>query len=182
MKNKIVTLLALAGILLASAASFAAADNKAPAAPAPNVTSADYEDWRLECVTPKDAKAGQKNCHIFQKIADKDSKKVLIAAVVTNVKTQKGETVSVMSFAAPLGVHLTQGLAFRINEDKQVTIPYQVCSQSSCSADVKLTGDQLTNMKTGKTLRAAYQLVGDKPKTFGFSLKGFGKALDALPR
>jgi invasion protein IalB len=182
MKNKIITLLTMAAIFLASAASFAAADGKTPAAPAPNVTTADYDDWRLECAAPKDAKAGQKTCHIFQKIADKDSKKVLIAAIVTNVKTQKGETFSVMSFAAPLGVHLTQGLAFKIDEEKQVTIPYQACSSAACSADTKLTDDMLNKIKNGKTLRAAYQLVGDKPKTFGFSLKGFGKALDALPR
>ncbi len=163
----------VAAAFMAAPAVFAA-DKYNPAA-----TSTDFDDWRMECQT----KDGKKTCHAFQKIATKDKKQIVLAAVVSVVKVQKtGETVAILNLISPLGVRLTPGMAIQIEKEKQVNVPYQICTGIGCSASLKLDGDLLAKAKNGKQALVAYQRAGAKPDTFALSLKGLGKTIDVLTR
>jgi invasion protein IalB len=169
--------LAIAGAVLFMMAGPAAFSADAKDKPA--ITTTDFDDWRMECQT----KNGQKICHAFQQVINKSTKKTVLAAIVTVYKTQKaGETVTMLNFIGPLGTRLASGMAVQFDSDKQMNVPYQICTPIGCSVNIKIGNDLAPKIRSGKLARVAYQRMGAKGETFGVSLKGLGKAIDALTR
>lgn len=168
-----------AALFVASAETGVTASDKGGAASGVVVT--DFDDWRMECRAQ--SKPGAQNCRVFQKVLKKDNNKTVLAAILVATKEKKsGKVMPVMHLIAPLGVRLPPGAALRIDDGKQVNVPFQSCTAAGCSVDIKMSGEFLTKLKSGKMVRVAYQRTGAKPDTVGLSLKGFSKALDALTR
>ncbi len=142
----------------------------------------DFDDWRLACATPP---KGKKQCTMFQRVAVKKDKQQQVALAAT---VQTGEikdkdamkTVTLIRIITPLGTVLTPGMAIKIDEEKEIKVPYSQCLPGGCRADLIFDQPTLDKMRKGKTMFVAYRLPDGKDTTFPISLKGFATALDAM--
>jgi invasion protein IalB len=85
-----------------------------------------------------------------------------------------------MRLVTPLGTVLTPGMAIKIDDGKDIKIPYTQCLPGGCMVDVIFDQDMLGKLKAGKSLFVAYRLPNGKDNTLKVSLKGFATAVDAM--
>jgi invasion protein IalB len=169
----------LGALLLPSRAPVSAAgkDSK-PAAAKPGMETKDFEDWRLQCA--KTPQGGRANCRIYQRIVLQQGKAPVLAAFVIIAKIND-KPVPVMKVVTPLGVDLSAGVAMKVDEEKQVNLPYQVCLPGGCIARLAPDSDFLGKLRHGQKFLAGFRRAQvAQTSTFSLSLKGFGKALAAL--
>jgi invasion protein IalB len=168
----------------------AAAPANAPAVPA-ETDIADYKDWRFSCVAV--GKEAKKECRIFQQIVwDKDkgrekSLKILFFAAngQTPAKDKKDgkPVVALMRVIVPLGIELRPGLAMMVGKgSKQLSIPYDVCTQMGCIANVAVAADIVDKIKGADGVMLGFRAPGAKPSVLKVSTSGFGAAFDSLQK
>ncbi|TAL27320.1 MAG: invasion associated locus B family protein [Alphaproteobacteria bacterium] len=165
---------------VASAPPAAAATAAASIAPAAGNTDAprDFNDWRLVCETP--AKGGKKQCEVFQRMMWGKDKGTALTTLVHMVKNKDKKDVTMIRVVTPLGTLLTPGMAIKIDDGKQIKVPYLQCLPGGCLVDMVFDQEMMDKMKKGKTLFVAYRAGNGKDAQLPVSLKGFGPALDAM--
>jgi invasion protein IalB len=85
-----------------------------------------------------------------------------------------------MRLIAPLGIALAPGLALKVDDGKDLKVPYTQCLPGGCMVDMVFDQAMLDKMKAGKSLFVAYRLPNGKDSTLQVSLKGLVPALDAM--
>lgn len=149
-------------------------DLNAPARLPAIVKTEDFDDWRLEC-------REDKNCYIFQHHVLNDSKAPALRVTVLMRGDQRGRLMPFMRISTPLSVHLAAGLKVRIDQQKQIKLPFEFCGPVGCRVDFGMGGEFLSNLKAGEILQATYYSVPDgEIRMVNVSLKGFDRALAAL--
>ncbi|MEZ0224837.1 MAG: invasion associated locus B family protein [Alphaproteobacteria bacterium] len=183
-----VTVFAAGFMAMGIFAKLAESDNKVPpvlqaVASAPPAAQAkadapkDFNDWRLVCETP--AKGGKKQCEVFQRMTWKD-KGAALTTLVHMVKNKDKKDVTMIRVVTPLGTLLTPGMAIKIDDGKQIKVPYLQCLPGGCLVDMVFDEEMMDKMKKGKTMIVAYRAGNGKDAKLPVSLKGFGPALDAM--
>jgi invasion protein IalB len=158
----------------------AAAVAAASIEPAAGKTDAprDFNDWRLVCETP--AKGGKKQCEVFQRMLWGKEKGTALTTLVHTVKNKEKKDVTMIRVVTPLGTLLTPGMAIKIDDGKQIKVPYLQCLPGGCLVDMVFDQEMMDKMKKGKTMFVAYRAGNGKDAQLPVSLKGFGPALDAM--
>lgn len=178
---------ALAAILMPLlAASAFAADAAKPAAPtaaapAPKPIIKKYGTWSTRCdVNPKDAK--KKECFAFVdiRVAEGQGNERILYIGVGYLPKKPGE---LGAFGiTPLGTLLTPGLGINIDDKVKFGAPFLFCGVGGCQADMPLTAEQVTALKTGKVATVLFRLIGRGDAKVPVKLDGFAAAIAALPK
>ncbi|MFD2234054.1 invasion associated locus B family protein [Phaeospirillum tilakii] len=169
-------------LALTVAAGPAAAEGQTPP-PAPPPAAAKpapirFEDWGLVCRVPPTG--GEERCFIEQSQMLKDGDKRVLDVVIGTFGPE-GELTMVATF--PLGINLTVGAAFRIDDQPPQPIRIQQCVPVGCLGTIRLDDATLDRLRHAHHLAFAVMPFGaDKTVAITASLKGFGPALDALKR
>ncbi|CAO3405801.1 invasion associated locus B family protein [Azospirillum largimobile] len=145
-------------VILLSAAG-TAAQQPAPV-PAPNRTTANYDDWLVRCETERDGTKETKLCETVQTIAGPDGR--IVAQVVIGRPT--GAAGDKILAELPAGVLLPPGVAIRVGDKQVASLTFRRCLQS-CLAEAELPKQSLDALANAT-----------QPISLGFS-DGAGKAV-----
>lgn len=191
----------VAGAVLALAAN--AAPAPAAAAPAADAKKPEmYDEWRMNCQTPKDAKA--EICELDRPLVNvlgkdpNDATKVRAQLLATiGVVRMPGSDKPQLLVKAPLGSLLSPPV-LKVPGHKDISIPYLFCDQSGCtSIAIGLEKEFLDAVKAAEALETTpdasqgvlvLALRVDRPDqpprpegvNVKFGLKGFTKGLEVL--
>lgn len=162
------------------AAAFAAWVAAAPASaqtPAPQRTTATFEDWTLRCETQGNPPV--KNCELVQAVTAPGQTQPItqIAIGRTNAKAPMK-----IVFQLPVNVWIETGVSFLIEAKGQpVTATLRWCNPAGCFADVDLSNDHVKRMRAATAQgRFGFKDAARRDINIPVSFKGFSAALDAL--
>ena len=132
-------------------------------------------DWRVQCATAKDE---QKNCHIFQDLLEKESKKRVLHIAVGTLPGQQSATAAIITL--PLGISLLPGTYFKIDDNEALTLPIQACFSDGCQTILKLEETTLKALKNGDKAEVIFHNISNQAISIPVSLKGFSEAIAAI--
>jgi invasion protein IalB len=164
----------LAGALLAGATGLAAAQ------PAPQQTTATYDDWVVRCET-RPGPPPQKICEMAQFTKAQGTTGALTSIAIG--RAAKNQPLR-MVVQVPIAVWLPTGVQVIINaRDAGVPTTYKRCLPAYCFADTEIRDDVIRRFRAatenGKLL---FKDANQKDVEMPVSFKGFGAAFDALAK
>lgn len=199
MSKTLSTLLALSlGLTLAHGA---AAQDAAPAEPAPAADSANpeglsmgqpeqdpnapgamrveatFEEWEQRCVNGED---GNSTCQLYQLLQDGEGNNV---AEISLFNLPEGQQAAAgATIIAPLETLLTANLTLRVDQGQQKVYPFTWCSTVGCVARVGFTQAEVDALKAGSVaqLTIVPVVAPDEKVVLDVSLAGFTDGYEAL--
>jgi invasion protein IalB len=120
----------------------------------------------------------QSNGHqvcIVRKLNFKDTS--LVAALTFRIDSTKGKPV-VVNVSVPTGVLLRPGIKWRLDKQKVVTLPYDICTPQTCESQQQVTPSVLNQLRKGTTLTLTAADAANKPIVIAVPLNGFSAAYD----
>ena len=129
-----------------------------------------FEGWVLNC------NEEAKKCTLSQTLMDSKTSQRVANIAIGNLGP-KGE--SFMLINTPLGIIVAAGVAYKIDENEQVSVQVQHCTQEGCHAAVPVTAKLQKELAHGKILRLGIMAPDKQSLSLEFQLKGFKEALEA---
>lgn len=177
----------IAGVtLITLAAAAEAADAKKDVAKAKDAepTNAQNSAWVKICekaafkaIDGKDEP--KKICLTHHERIDANTGVVLVSAAIREIEGQSQPSLMLM---VPLGMALPVGVQAKVDEDKDIAkMPFTVCHQGGCAAEMAASLELIAKLKAGKQLMVATVNVSGTPLGFPVPLNGFGPAYDGAP-
>ena len=103
----------------------------------------------------------------------------LTVLYVTNAETKKRSPH--MSIQMPLGVDLRPGAVIKVDDNKEINLPYLRCTQRGCDASLELDSKLLRSILAGIDFNVGFRAWGSNKTTLvKASLTGFTKAFRRL--
>ncbi len=127
-----------------------------------------FTDWKVIC--PKN-----QGCRAAQSIVLKSSQ-----APILQLRIYKGDNPTAL-FSFPLGILLSTGWRYRIDNKKSVLLPFEICNDKGCHVGVPLTKELVRALKRGNKLYVTFLDANKNEVAPTISLSGFTKAFGALP-
>ena len=87
----------------------------------------------------------------------------------------------VFQVTVPTGRLIPAGIKLKVDDKKEVTIPYTFCFQQSCMAEVQLDDNLIALLKGGSNMVIASTNFQNKPNPVQVTLGGFTAAYDGPP-
>jgi invasion protein IalB len=164
-----------------------------------------YDDWKIQCETvpaqaqkqgqePEAASGKSDNataatapaqsqpkriCGMVQSAHDEKRPQLGITLYIS--RTKQGEkALTQMRILAPIGVWLPQGIGLDIDGQAVGSMPYSNCLPQVCLARAETSPETLDKFKKGTVANFFIYAGPGAGVPLKISLKGFGKALDAL--
>jgi invasion protein IalB len=169
--------LGAAALITSIAAGAAGAQAPQPAGPAPQRTTATFEDWTLRCETQGNPPV--KNCELVQAVTAPGQTQP-VTQIAIGRATPKDPLKIV--FQLPVNVWLPTGVSFVVDAKAQpIAATLKWCNPAGCFADVDLANDHVKRMR-GATAqgRFTFKDAARRDINIPVSFKGFSAALDAL--
>jgi len=141
-------------------------------APANVPSIAMYQDWRLMCPSPADAKG---SCAMVQDVVDAQR-----GAEIAHLALGKTKTGLEMVVTMPFDVLLAPGMGLSVGTDAVRVYPYQTCNAVGCIATLPVDDKLLASLRSAKQARLLFAMLNNKPIGLPFSLNGFNDANDAF--
>ncbi|WP_342594088.1 invasion associated locus B family protein [Salinicola lusitanus] len=157
----------LASLLPLAAAILTPAQAQQPSAP--QVDTQQFQSWEVGC--PKGGE--RQNCVMSQMVSNPDSNEPLMRAMVGHPAQADGP---VMVFLLPLGVRLAPGIQLQVDANEPVGMPYQVCLQQGCRANLALSPQLLAQLRGGNKATVSAIAPDGKRLDMDLSLMGFTSA------
>lgn len=133
-----------------------------------------FKDWKLQC------EAETKRCYIFQRTDVQETGQRVLNVVIGNLGPDGKQ---VLHFTVPLGIYIPAGIAMKIDEDEQMTIPVHTCMPAGCEGMLNLEAKTLAALESAKGVNIAFlDAVTRNQITVGVSVSGFRDAYTALRR
>lgn len=156
----------------------AAQGQAAPQAqPAPDQTTASIaangSNWRVECSVNGQAL----DCRAVQQVVTRENQQ-LVAGLTVRVPAETKKPV--MMVQIPLGVLVSEGVDFAIDESKPERLSIQTCNQQGCFVGTVLPESVVAAMRAGKQLRILFQNANKQSITVTMPLAGFGLVYDKV--
>jgi invasion protein IalB len=164
--------LAASALLLTLSAAGAAAQ------PAPQRTTATYEEWTVQC----ELQAGpppQRLCEMVQ-VAQAQGQTVSRVAIGRATKSEPFKIVVQL----PINLWLPAGVRIQSDDkDPGLALVFKRCVPAGCFADVDIKDDVLKRFRasTGSG-KITFKNAGQQDVGVPLSFKGFGQALDVLSK
>lgn len=172
----------LSAALLTSPLSANAQDSApADAAPAPKVDTTRNGDWETACQEVQRDNSTTKICEMRQVLVHKESGKEFVRLVIA-YPPNGGKPV--MRIFTPLGVLLQPGLQMQIDDAQPLRVAYAVClpRPARCIVEGELEAELIALMKKGNTGKLTMVFPGNRSVAAPFSLQGFTKSINSLPK
>ncbi|MBF0256768.1 MAG: invasion associated locus B family protein [Gammaproteobacteria bacterium] len=129
-----------------------------------------YQDWQVVCIEQDQ----QARCEARQQLVNQNRQPVALISV------GKNDDSTILQFALPHLMDLTQVVKISIDDQKAQSYPYRFCNQAACFVQVDGKDPLLASFKKGTAGSLELTPLGQQPVRFGFSLKGFSVALERL--
>lgn len=130
-------------------------------------------NWRVEC-----SSNGQVlDCRAVQQVVTRENQQ-LVAGLTVRVPTETKKPV--MMVQMPLGILVSEGVDFVIDEGKPERLNIQTCNQQGCFVGTVLAEAVVAAMRTGKQLRLVFQNANKQAITVTMPLAGFALAYDKV--
>lgn len=170
---KFLTVGALVLVSLMLVPSTQAQDNTSVVGKSSNTGKAPAGAWKREC----EGAAGtpQETCYIAQVV--KSNGRVVFTA---QFGYSGSKQVSTAIFTAPLNVLLVPGLAVKVDEGEQVTVPFSLCAQSGCRAIFNISDEVMQQLLSGSMVRIGWKTASGKDVVVPVNLTGFTAAWKTL--
>lgn len=88
--------------------------------------------------------------------------------------------IAVLDVITPLGVVLPEGLSLMIDEGRQESAPFQVCTEQGCLVREPIDGDLVERLKRGSKAQVSVIAINQGEVVASISLSGFTKAFGSL--
>jgi invasion protein IalB len=152
-----------------------------PAEPA-NADSAEAASGKSDSATaaadPAQSQA-KRLCGMIQSAHDEKRPQLGITLYISRIK-QGEKALTQMRILAPIGVWLPQGIGLDIDGQAVGSMPYSNCLPQVCLARAETSPETLDKFKKGTVANFFIYAGPGAGVPLKISLKGFGKALDAL--
>lgn len=129
--------------------------------------------WKRQCEGA--AGTSEENCFIAQAVGAKG--RVIFTAQFGYSGAKRVETAV---FTTPLNVLLSPGLAIKIDEEEQITVPFSLCNQAGCRSVFSISEDLLSQMTAGKIMRVGWKSASGEDVVIPVQLAGFTAAWKTL--
>jgi invasion protein IalB len=129
--------------------------------------------WRVEC--SGDGKALE--CRALQQVVKGDDKQ---ASAQLSVRMPPDGKTPTMLIQLPLGLSLVEPVQLKVDSGAVEKQPVQTCTTAGCFVGLQLNDKLLASMRSGTTLRLAFQDANKRTVTVDVPLLGFGLALDKV--
>ncbi len=126
-----------------------------------------FNNWKVVCDV-------QLPCRMSQTIVQPSSRRLIL-----QVKVVAGEN-PILLVTFPLGILLSTGWQYDIDQKIQRTQPFEICKADGCHAGIKLTPTLLNALKRGNTMNIRFYDAAQTIVDPQVSLSGFTKAYEAL--
>ena len=133
-----------------------------------------FKEWTMRCEAPEGA---QQVCHIFQVAKDKETGQDIVHIAI-GYRADLPDPLAIIS--VPLGIFLPPGVSLQIDEGNPVRAPYEVCDRDACRAGFPLSGEMVSSLKGGLSLKVTLENPLGEKITLPVSLSGFTAGLNAL--
>jgi invasion protein IalB len=131
-------------------------------------------DWLKFC--GNDPSTNQQICYTTRDfVSDQGQPALAVAIYDLNGKPEK-----IARFILPLGLLLTPGIRFSVDQSGAAEGKFVVCLPNGCFAEGQTTEAFINGMKKGTSLNVKFRNQGGEV-TFQVPLAGFGKAFDGAP-
>lgn len=158
-------------VLLAAASFFAAAIFGAPAKAQQQPPT---NGWFKVCSKQDDSDI----CNVqFQSVAS--TGQVITAISLAEIKGKVNRRI--FQITVPTGRLLPAGIKLKVDDKKEVAIPYAFCFPQSCMAEVQLDDNLIALLKSGKGMTITSTNFQNKPNPVTVTLEGFSGAYDGEP-
>jgi invasion protein IalB len=125
------------------------------------------------------AKEKELECRMSQTVVMKKGGPVLSRITFRiPVDTKKPEIIA----QVPLGVLLTAGATFQVDENTPQQLDFRTCDRTGCYATSPVAPEVIADLKKGKKLTISFQNLAEKPITVPLSLDGFGESYDKMQK
>jgi invasion protein IalB len=129
-------------------------------------------EWTKVC--GKDTTNNKEICYTTRDFISDQGQPVMAVAVYD----VKGDPTRIMRFLMPLGLLITPGIRFGVDQANPVAGKYQICFPNGCFAEAQLKEDGVNALKKGTNLNVSVQNQAGREVTFQIPLAGFGKGFD----
>jgi invasion protein IalB len=148
-----------------------------PAAPTgPTIVQVKAEpsqaEWTKVC--GKDPGNNKEICYTTRDFVSDQGQPVLAVAIYD----VKGDSQRIARFLMPLGLLLSPGIRFGMEQSQPIAGRYQICFPNGCFAEAQIGESVLNGFKKGGTLNVSVQNQVAREVTFAIPMAGFGKAFD----
>ena len=114
-------------------------------------------------------------CNVqFQSVAS--TGQVVTAVSLAEIKGKINR--KVFQITVPTGRLIPAGIKVKVDDKKEVTIPYAFCFPQSCMAEVQLDDNLINLLKSGKAMVVSSTNFQNKPNPVNVTLEGFSGAYD----
>jgi len=162
-----------------------AADREAPPAQAPSSASTQnirgnavrHGDWDVAC----DAEG--KQCAMVQIGNDSEGTPILemvVRQLEEPLEVGERTAIAVLDVITPLGVVLPEGLSLKIDDGRQESAPFQVCTEQGCLVREPIDGDLVNRLKRGNKAQISVIAINQGEVIASISLSGFTAAFGSL--
>jgi invasion protein IalB len=140
----------------------------------PSVTSSTHKDWQTICVQREEKPA----CEVTQTMQLEKDGQAIFAMRITLFKQAEN---TVMEIALPLGLDLQAGIAFEVDENGEVNLPFSTCFAEGCAAVVTVDAGFINQLRQGAAMKVAYRpFRQSQALVLSSSLSGFTGAIGVL--
>lgn len=129
--------------------------------------------WKRQC----EGAAGtpEENCYIGQAVGAKG--RVIFTAQFGYSGANRAETAVLTT---PLNVLLAPGVAIKIDDDEQITVPFSICNQAGCRSIFSISKELMGKMTAGKMMRVGWKSASGEDVVIPVQLAGFTAAWRTL--
>lgn len=132
-------------------------------------------EWTKVC--GKDPGNQREICYTTRDFVSDQGQPVMAVAVYD----VKGDPNRIVRFLLPIGLLLTPGMRFGVDQAQPIAGRFQICFPNGCFAEATVNEAQLNAFKRGTTVNVSVQNQAAREVTFQVPLGGFSKAFDGAP-
>lgn len=131
-----------------------------------------FQNWIFRC------EEQTQRCFVFQNVHLESTGQRVIGAVVGALGPAGEHT---LHFTLPLGLYLPAGVALKIDDAEQFTVPVETCLETGCELAIPLDDPRLKTLLEALVVRVGFlDSVTRRQITIAISMQGFSDAYAAM--
>ena len=167
--------ISLVALVIAAVLFLAVADGHAQDSDmGPDTLRETYGDWTVEC---GEIEGAGRICRMAQILSKEGAKRPVLSVFI---RAAAGEAAAQITFNAPLGISLPQGVSVSVADKKIVEAGFLVCHASGCLARAGLKDEAIQAFKAGNEAVTRLSALNGQEIGISVSLKGFSAAWTRL--
>jgi invasion protein IalB len=100
--------------------------------------------------------------------------------VLVNIRVPSDTRAPVALVQLPLGLNLPAGAKLQVDDGKAIDLAVQTCENRGCYANMPISPELLTALRSGKQLKIAFQNLNKEVITIPMPLADFAAAYDKI--